>query len=95
MSIKSLFRNKKSLGWVELDLMGHTRRIGTAREVSMLGIKMLRIDVPTGYDRDIQTEYYLPQSIYGLRPITEEEANNHLHAAAPPPQQDTGDGIPF
>ena len=95
MSIKSLFRNKKNFGWVELDLMGHTRRIGAAREVRMLGIAMLRIDIPTGYDGDIQTEHYSPQSIYGLRLITEEEAYNHLHAAAPPPQQDTGDGIPF
>jgi hypothetical protein len=61
-------------GWAILEIMGHRTRPGFVREVEIAGGKMLRVDIPT-VDGDI-TEFYTAQSIYALRPCSEEIARN-------------------
>lgn len=63
-------------GWAVLELMGHRKRPGYAKEVEMAGGKMIRIDIPVT-DDDSVTEYYGCSAIYALRPCTEEIARDH------------------
>ena len=58
--------------WAFREMMGHRVRIGLVQEVEMFGVKMVRIDIPAG-DSTI-TEFYHPQAIYALRPVSEEIA---------------------
>ncbi len=57
--------------WAIVELMGHRKRPGYAREVDLAGGKMLRIDIPIS-DGDSVTEFYGAASIYAIRPATEE-----------------------
>jgi hypothetical protein len=58
--------------WAIVALMGHRERPGYVEEVEIAGAKMLRIDIPTpGGD---VTEFYGANSVYSIRPCTEEIA---------------------
>ncbi len=65
-------------GWAILELMGHRQRPGYVKEVEIAGGKMLRIDIPAKKDEAdqdiIATEFYGVQSIYALRPCSEDIA---------------------
>jgi hypothetical protein len=74
----------RDFSWVLLELMGHRRRIGLAREEEIAGGMMLRIDIPTDGE-DYATEYYGASSIYSLRPISEEMAKDHFARQDPRP----------
>lgn len=74
----------REFGWVLLELMGHRQRIGLAREEEVAGGLMLRIDVQTD-EGDYATEYYGASSIYALRPISKDVANEHYAHRDPRP----------
>ncbi|MGR9441656.1 hypothetical protein [Rhizobium leguminosarum] len=57
--------------WAIVELMGHRKRPGYAKEVEIAGGKMLRIDIPVS-DGDSVTEFYGTPAIYAIRPATEE-----------------------
>ncbi|MGR9252710.1 hypothetical protein [Rhizobium leguminosarum] len=57
--------------WAIVELMGHRKRPGYAKEVELAGGKMLRIDIPVS-DGDSVTEFYGTPAIYAIRPATEE-----------------------
>lgn len=75
----------QDFGWVLLELMGHRQRIGMAREEYVGSGKMIRIDIPTGEDGDVVTEFYGTSAVYALRPISEEVAKDHWAARDPRP----------
>lgn len=78
----------KDFGWVLLELMGHRQRVGLAREEQIAGSLLLRIDIPTEGD-DYVTEYYGSSSIYSMRPISEEVAQEHWARTDPRPTRPT------
>jgi hypothetical protein len=74
-------------GWALLELMGHRQRVGHVREVELYGGKMLRIDIPViadGKPAETVTEFYGCSSIYALRPISEDIAQDHAKRASDP-----------
>jgi hypothetical protein len=75
----------KDFGWVFLELMGHRQRVGKAREETVAGGMMLRIDVPTSDPGVIVTEFYGTASIYSMRPISEEVAMDQRSHTDPRP----------
>ncbi|MBB95561.1 MAG: acetyltransferase [Rhodobacteraceae bacterium] len=75
----------QDFGWVLLELMGHRQRIGEAREEYVGSGKMIRIDIPTGTDGDVVTEFYGTNAVYSLRPISEEVARDHWASRDPRP----------
>lgn len=74
--------------WGILELMGHRQRPGFITEVEMAGTKMLRVDIPVSKDdagQDvILTEYYGGQSVYALRPCTEDVAREQMEWMSDP-----------
>lgn len=61
--------------WAILELMGHRVRPGFVEEVEIAGGRMLRVDIH-GDDGTVVTELYGVQSVYSLRPVTEEIARD-------------------
>lgn len=57
--------------WAIVELMGHRKRPGYAKEVEIAGGKMLRVDIPVS-DGESVTEFYGTPAIYAIRPATEE-----------------------
>jgi hypothetical protein len=59
-------------GFAVVELMGHRRLAGYARQVELFGAPMLRLDVPAVEGHAAVTQYYGASSIYCLTPTTEE-----------------------
>ena len=57
-----------------LDLFGHTRVAGRVRNAQIAGAGMIRIEVLDSEGNEAQTEYYSPQAVYSLKPVTKELA---------------------
>jgi len=57
--------------WSILELMGHRKLGGFVRETQIAGAGMLRIDIPGADGQPAITQYYPPNSMYGLTPVTE------------------------
>jgi hypothetical protein len=57
--------------WSILELLGHRRLAGFVTEQEIAGKGFLRIDIPG--ERKV-TQFYSPDSVYGLTPTTEEVA---------------------
>ncbi|MBB3591702.1 hypothetical protein FHX08_002046 [Rhizobium sp. BK529] len=57
--------------WAIVELMGHRKRPGYAKEVELAGGKMLRVDIPVS-DGESVTEFYGTSALYAIRPATEE-----------------------
>lgn len=59
-------------GWALVELMGHRKRAGLCKDVSMVGSRLLRVDVPDPKDIEkFTTEFYGGAAIYGLHPCDE------------------------
>lgn len=58
--------------WAVVEIMGYHKCAGRIAEVERFGAKMLRVDIPAG--DSFVTEFFGGQSIYRLRPATEEVA---------------------
>ena len=65
--------NTKFEEWAILELMGHRRLAGKITDAVIGGGAFLRIDIPMDDDR-WTTQYYSPQSVYCLSPVSEELA---------------------
>lgn len=66
--------------WAIVEQLGHRRLVGQLSEVDVAGAPMLRIDIPT----DPPTfRLASSASLYGIIPITEEEARQHHTPTAP------------
>lgn len=59
--------------WSILELMGHRRLAGFVTEQEIAGKGFLRIDIP-GADETKVTQFYSPDSVYGMTPTTEDVA---------------------
>jgi hypothetical protein len=64
-------------GWAILELMGHRQRGGFVKDVEIFGGKLLRIDIPVDAEKTV-TEFYGCNSIYALRPCSEEIVRDHI-----------------
>ena len=84
-------------GWAILELMGHRKLTGFVREVSIFGSAMCRIDIPSGAEGTITTQFYNASSIYCMTPTTEDVARRFMarhevtpvvqYELAPPPER--------
>lgn len=76
-------------GWAVVEVMGHRRLGGRARETSIAGAPMLRVDVPKGATEadGYVTQFYSGTSIFCLTPTGETEARavgrTYLRSNAP------------
>jgi hypothetical protein len=57
--------------WALVEQLGHRQLAGQLSEVEVAGQKMLRVDIPTDPPRTIMCA---GASLYGITPITEEDA---------------------
>jgi hypothetical protein len=60
--------------WTCLEVMGHRRHVGLMEEVTVCGISMLAIHVPTVEDDSVTsftTYTYAPASVYGFHRVSE------------------------
>jgi hypothetical protein len=64
---------EKFENWAILELMGHRRMGGYVQEISLFGVSLLRIDIPTDEGEQV-TQLYGAQAIYCLTPCSEEAA---------------------
>lgn len=69
--------------WAIIEFMGHNRYAGLVTEETRFGITMLRLDIPDG-ERMI-TQYYHPNSLYRLTPVSEEIARGVAVNSKPMP----------
>ena len=59
-------------GWALVEIMGHKRFAGRVSEENVIGVPMLRIDVPVSRERPGFIKYFAAGAIYGITPMTEE-----------------------
>jgi len=60
--------------WVIIEMLGHRRVAGRAREMQLAGFGFLRVDIPATQGHPDQTMYVGPSSVYALHPVTEDVA---------------------
>lgn len=72
-------------GWCVVELMGHRKLAGFARQVDLFGASMLRLDVPADEESIAATQFYSAAAIYCLTPTTEEIARGLARRARPEP----------
>lgn len=70
--------------WAILELLGHRRLAGLVTEQEIAGKGFLRIDIPGPEDQTV-TQFYSPDSVYGLTPTTEEIARRVAVRNSPAP----------
>ncbi len=73
--------------WMVLEIMGHRKHVGRAREVEQFGIKMLRIDVPNKGDPAAHgwtTHHYTGGSIFSYTLVDEATAMRANKPYEPP-----------
>jgi hypothetical protein len=68
--------------WAILEIMGHRRLAGHVTEQEIAGRGFLRLDVPS--DPPV-TQYYSPDSVFAIHPVTEETARAAAALARPAP----------
>lgn len=61
-------------GWALVEIMGHKRYAGRVSEENVIGVPMLRIDVPAIRELPPFTKYFAAGAIYGITPCSETEA---------------------
>ena len=74
--------------WMVLELFGHRRLFGWVTEVQIGGASFLRLDVPATMcegDGWEATQFYSPQAVYAMTPITEELARKMALEHRPEP----------
>lgn len=59
-------------GWAKLELMGHRVMWGRLSEQEIAGKGFIRIDIPGGEHGRGVTQFYSPESVYAISPVTEE-----------------------
>lgn len=69
-------------GWVILEIMGHRKLAGSVTAVELAGARFLRIDVPS---EPPVTQFYSPQAIYGLTPVSEAVARGYARSLVAAP----------
>lgn len=78
--------------WALIELMGHRKRAGLCEDVTMIGSRLLRVDVPSEEPGKFTTEFYGAAAIYGLHPCDEATARrlakSHVYDRAIEPYQE-------
>lgn len=69
--------------WAIVEIMGHRRLGGQAREVARFGSMLLRIDVPRN-DGTFATKFYGGSSIFSYTPCDEATARKVAEYVTPP-----------
>jgi hypothetical protein len=72
-------------GWALLELMGHRRLAGIIAEETIAGAAFIRIDVPAEEEEPGATQFYSPQAVYCITPLTEETARAFARTYRPEP----------
>jgi hypothetical protein len=72
-------------GWVILELMGHRKLGGYLQEETICGKAMARIDVVNVEGAPIATQFYSPDSIYCITPVTQDVAVSYGANQKPEP----------
>lgn len=70
--------------WAVLELMGHRKLAGLVSEATIAGGAFIRIDVP-GASGPEATQFYAPQAVYCITPVSEELARRVALTTAPRP----------
>jgi hypothetical protein len=60
--------------WAILELMGHRRLGGYIQEATIGGTSFVRVDIPGADGQTVATQFYSPQSVYCITPVSEEVA---------------------
>lgn len=80
-------------GWALIELFGHRKRAGLCEDVTMVGSRLLRVDIPSADPEKFTTEFYGAAAIYGLHPCDEVTgrrlAKSYVYDRAIEPYQDT------
>lgn len=61
-------------GWAVIELFGHRVLAGYVTEATIAGAGMLRIDIAS---QEPVTQYYAPQALFSITPVTEEAAKTY------------------
>jgi hypothetical protein len=69
--------------WAVISLMGHKTLAGRLTEEEKFGVKLGRVDVPTG--DGFRTEYFGGGSIYGIQIVSEQVARDVCKRTVPAP----------
>lgn len=71
--------------WCILELMGHRRLSGRVTEKVIAGQSFVRLDVPAIDGAPAVTQFYHPNSVYCMTPVTEQIAMGLAANARPQP----------
>lgn len=74
MSETTTREQDEEIGYALLEVMGHRRLGGFVRIEQKAGVGFFRIDVPAANGHAAFTQWYHPNSLYCLTPVTEEVA---------------------
>lgn len=77
----------QEFGWSIVELMGHRRLGGFAREQLVAGAVFLRVDVPDQQGDPTATQFYSASAIYCITPTTKETACALAQREQPRPVQ--------
>jgi hypothetical protein len=74
--------------WAIIELFGHGKTAGRVKTVDLCGAGMLRVDVPRknpdGTIETDRTEYYHPNAVYALKPVSEQLATSTAEHVSTP-----------
>jgi len=71
--------------WAILELMGHRRLAGLIREQTIGSASFIRIDVFVNGDQAIATQFYNPDAVYCMTPVSEDLARQVAKRDQPEP----------
>jgi hypothetical protein len=90
--------------WAILELMGHRRLAGLVREQTIGSASFIRIDVFIEGEKAVATQFYNPDAVYCMTPVSEELARQVAKRdqptpvsrweLPPPPERDEDDIYP-
>ena len=64
--------------WALLELFGHQKIVGRAKEASLAGGAFIRVDVPEHNGQPAFTRFFSPGAIYSISPVSEAVARKLL-----------------
>lgn len=64
--------------WARIELLGHRTIYCIVSEVELFGKGMMQLEIPEA-DGTFRKEYYSPDALYGIRPMTSEQVAQFVH----------------
>lgn len=73
--------------WALVELMGHQKTAGQIEEITLAGQEFLLLHVPAGKNSQAFSKILGPGSIWGITPVSEEQARAAVNVWAPLPME--------